>query len=439
MKALISSLWRVLNTPHDIRNVVRWFFHELMNVRAVVLVCRFALLPFNVRRICRCKRIRVVFLPMNVAMWRYGDVYRRMSEDPQFEPIIVTAPRINQPTLSIVRDQQELVDYLKGRGCEIIEGYDAKINSWIDFRALKADVIFYTQPYDGLLPDAFEYWHNLCSLICYAPYSFQFNKVSWNWDNAVQNYAWRHYVSLPHHLDICRKFSRVKARNARPVGYFFEEEYQKACDDRVAVDAVWKNDRRKRVIWAPHHSVEPGASFKTSSFMEIADDMLKLRDRFRDQIVFAFKPHPMLRDNLHQRWGKDATETYYAKWAQGENSFFDDGAFVPLFAGSDAMVHCSGSFIVDYIYTGKPVQYVYCKDRNAPDFGEIGAAALESHYDARSVADIERFLRDVVLGGNDPMKQQREKVYQAYLKSPNGKTFSENVVEDILKGLGKDV
>lgn len=435
--AKLRRILEILTTPHNPRNVVMFLFHWLLGSTFVVACYRALILPRVVRRVKANGKVRVVFLPMNCAMWRYGGVYRRMLNDPRFEPVIVTAPRIIQSKESFVREQCELVSYFQSQGVQVVVGYDEKLDRWIDLRALGPDVMFYTQPYDGLLPKEFEYWHNLRSLVCYAPYSFQFNKVGWNWDNALQNYAWRHYVSLPHHVELCRPFSRIRARNAMPVGYFFEEEYQDALMDRALLDKVWNGDKRKRVIWAPHHSVEAGASFKTSAFFEICDEMVRLREKYRDKIVFAFKPHPMLRDNLHQRWGKERTEAYYADWANAENSFLDDGAFIPLFAGSDAMVHCSGSFIVDYIYTGKPVQYVYCKDRNAPDFGEIGDAALKAHYPAHDVADIERFFEDVVLAGNDSMKKQREDVYQKYLKSPNGKTFSENVVEDILKGLGK--
>ena len=435
--AKLRRILEILTTPHNPRNVVMFLFHWLLGSTFVVACYRALILPRVVRRVKANGKVRVVFLPMNCAMWRYGGVYRRMLNDPRFEPVIVTAPRIIQSKESFVREQCELVSYFQSQGVQVVVGYDEKLDRWIDLRALGPDVMFYTQPYDGLLPKEFEYWHNLRSLVCYAPYSFQFNKVGWNWDNALQNYAWRHYVSLPHHVELCRPFSRIRARNAMPVGYFFEEEYQDALMDRALLDKVWRGDRRKRVIWAPHHSVEAGASFKTSAFFEICDEMVRLREKYRDKIVFAFKPHPMLRDNLHQRWGKERTEAYYADWANAENSFLDDGAFIPLFAGSDAMIHCSGSFIVDYIYTGKPVQYVYCKDRNAPDFGEIGDAALKAHYPAHDMAEIERFIEDVVLAGNDFMKKQREDVYQKYLKSPNGKTFSENVVEDILKGLGK--
>ena len=434
---MLHRIIKVLTTPHDPRNVVMFLFHWLLGSIFAVACYRALILPRVVKRVMANGKVRVVFLPMNCAMWRYGKIYRRMRDDPRFEPIIVTAPRIIQPKESFAREQRELVSYFQSRGVQVMVGYDENRDQWIDLRALEPDVVFYTQPYDGLLPKELEYWHDLRSLVCYAPYSFQFNKVGWNWDNALQNYAWRHYVSLPHHVELCRLFSRIRARNAVPVGYFFEEEYQDALADRALLDKTWRDDKRKRVIWAPHHSIATGAEFKTSAFLEICDEMVRLREKYRDEIVFAFKPHPMLRDNLHQRWGKERTEAYYADWANAENSFLDDGAFIPLFAGSDAMIHCSGSFIVDYIYTGKPVQYVYCKDRNAPDFGEIGDAALKAHYPAHGVDEIEQFIENVVLAGDDPMKKQREDVYQKYLKSPNGKTFSENVVEDILAGLGR--
>ena len=95
----------------------------------------------------------------------------------------------------------------------------------------------------------------------------------------------------------------------------------------------------------------------------------------------------------------------------------------------------SGSFIVEYLYTGKPVAYVYSKTRNPPDIGPIGDAALEAHYPMHSETDIRRFLDNVVLSGHDPMREKRIRVAQKYLKSPNGKMFSENVYESVVKGL----
>lgn len=431
----MTAWYNFLFLGHNPINVLMWIFHWILSSRIFVSFYRFYVLPKVLRRVTRKDRVNVVFLPMNVAMWRYGGVYKRMLNDRRFNVVVVTAPRVNQPVDSFVSEQDQMVRYFLNHNVEVLRGF--KDGHWIKLRSFDADIIFYTEPFDGIVCAQFEYWSNFKSLFCYAPYSFQLTQAAWSQDNALQNYSWKHYVSLPYQRDVCCRFSRIKGVNAVPVGYFFEEEYQAALSNRDAIEKTWQGDKRKRVIWAPHHSIATGASFKTSAFFEICDDMVRLREKYRDKIVFAFKPHPMLRDNLYQRWGKEKTEAYYADWANADNSFLDDGAFVPLFAGSDAMVHCSGSFIVDYIYTGKPVQYVSCKDRNAPDFGEIGDAALKAHYPAHGIEDIERFIEEVVLGGNDQMKSQRENVYQAYLKSPNGKTFSENVVDDILKGLGK--
>lgn len=368
-------------------------------------------------------------------MWRYGDVYERMRNDPRFEPTIVTAPRINQPKASYIREQREMVDYFANKGYPVTKGFDDNKDKWISLQSIKPDIIFYTQPYDGLLPASFEYWHNLRSLICYTPYSFQFSRVGWNWDNAVQNYAWKHYVSLPFHAELCREHSRIKARNAVPVGYFFEEEYAKALQNKANIDAVWKNDARKRIIWAPHHSIFPDSLFKTSSFLDICDEITQLRDKFCDKIIIAFKPHPMLRENLYHLWSKEKTDSFYSNWANSPNSFLHEGSFVDLFAGSCAMIHCSGSFIIDYLYTRKPVQYVYSRNRNAPEFGDIANVAIAAHYPAHNIKDIEDFLTNVVINGQDLLRDRRETAYQQNLSAPNSKSFSENVVQDILKGI----
>lgn len=401
------------------------------------MMYRFVIMPVIVNRIRRQDKVCVLFLPMNAAMWNYDKVLAKLDSHELFKTLIVTTPSVLNSKHQNDVDQRGIVVRLTGVRCEVIKGFDCKTNAWISIKNFKPDIIFYTQPYDGLVPIQYEYWNNLGSLFCYSPYGFMLSDAKWSWDNALQNYAWRHYVSTYEHYKTCRRMSRIKGANAVPVGYFFEEEYKEALTNRLVIDKVWRNDLRKRVVWAPHHSIVNGAEFKTSAFLEVYEDMLRLRDKYHDEIIFAFKPHPMLRNNLYQHWGKDKTEAYYANWAAGENSFLADGAFIPLFAGSDAMIHCSGSFIVDYIYTGKPVQYVYCKDRNAPDFGEIGDASLRAHYPAHEIADVEKFIEDVVLNGNDPMRKQREDVYARYLKSPNGKTFSENVIDDILEGLAK--
>lgn len=434
----VNRVMRIMLLGHSPRNVAMWLFHKILNTRILVVGYHWIVIPRLIRRIKAKDRIRIVFLPMNVGMWRYAEIYRRMESDSRFDPIVVTAPRVNQPKDSFVGDQHAMLLFFSANNYKVIPGYDEKSGEWLNLATFKPDIVFYTQPYDGMLVDGFEYWHNFFkSLICYTPYFFQYFTAEWHWNNALQNYAWRYYVPFESQIEVCKKHSMVDAKNAVSVGYFYEEmscAHNVVCEHGSAWPIVAQH-RRKHVIWAPHHSITVGAKMKISAFIELAEAMLKIRDEYCDDLVIAFKPHPMLRNNLYQCWGREKTDAYYANWANGRNSFYADGSFVQLFAESDALIHCGCSFVVDYLFVGKPCQYVFCSNRQAPESCEIGRVALDAHYHAYDVADIERFIEKVVLAGDDPKRNERENVYQKYLKSQNGKKFSENVVGDILKSL----
>lgn len=429
---LFAKLIRFIRKPQP--------YFETYNLLGYILTCwlyRAFVLPFAIFRVRLKKRVNVVFLAMNPDMWKYDGLYRKLLKDDRFNPIIVTAMR-NITNMEVrLQEQEIMVDYFAKRGFNVIRGYDTVTKKWIELNNLAPDIIFYTQPYNGGIEPSLEFYNFWNSLHCYSPYSFQISQVAWNWDNPLQRFCWKVFYVSDIHLQMCKEFSCIGGVNARAVGYSLEEEYLEAVIDRGAAHAAWNNDGRKRIIWAPHHSIMEHEMFKVSSFLEIADLMVKLREEYKDRVVFAFKPHPVLKTKLYQIWGEDKTNRYYEDWASAENSFDAQGDYKALFAGSDAMIHCSGSFIVEYLYTGKPVAYVYSKVRNPPDIGTVGNAALGAHYPLIGEADIRRFIDDVVLGGHDTMSDIRKSVADKYLRAPNGKMFSENVYESILEGLGK--
>ena len=66
------------------------------------------------------------------------------------------------------------------------------------------------------------------------------------------------------------------------------------------------------------------------------------------------------------------------------------------------------------------------------DFGKI---AMNLHYVGKDERDIIDFIENVVLNGNDPMKQQRLQFRNDYLLPPNGKTVAENTMDVLLREL----
>ena len=119
------------------------------------------------------------------------------------------------------------------------------------------------------------------------------------------------------------------------------------------------------------------------------------------------------------------------------NTQLVDGAFINLFQGSDAMVHDSGSFVIDYMYFQKPVMYISQNiERAKSHVNKPGREAYNAHYIGSTVDDVERFVEDVVLQGHDTMCEIRKIYYHQYLAQPCGKSTAQNMYEDMLRSLG---
>ena len=97
------------------------------------------------------------------------------------------------------------------------------------------------------------------------------------------------------------------------------------------------------------------------------------------------------------------------------------------------MINDSGSFTTDYLFTRKPVLFTVRNDEVRSRYSPFGEKMFDAHYHAHNVADINRFLEDVVLAGNDPMRSVRQSVYEQYLQPINGMMPSERIIYEIEK------
>jgi CDP-glycerol glycerophosphotransferase (TagB/SpsB family) len=161
--------------------------------------------------------------------------------------------------------------------------------------------------------------------------------------------------------------------------------------------------------------------------------MLDIAHEYKDKIQIAFKPHPMLRENLNklESWGKQKTDEYYELWNKLPNGQLNEFEYTDLFMTSDAMIHDCGSFSVEYLYTGKPVMFLVNDEKITDRYNEIGKLAFEVLYHGRSDHEIVSFIEQTVIGGHDSMNEKRGNFFNEYIKPPNGKTASENIVDHI--------
>jgi hypothetical protein len=387
--------------------------------------------------------IRVVFMAIDAALWKYQHVYELMARDPRFRPTIVLSPCVGREWQ---KDMEGLRSFFDRQGIEYVDYQGTPI----DIRhELQPDIIFYTQPYEHLLIPEYDCSRFYDRLLCYMPYGFWTSTGKLSYDLHFHNLAWRLYYSSNLHLQEAQRVATNHGSNVRVVGYANADDYLKlsfaSTPGEVLPTDPWKamadGRRRKRIIWAPHFSIiSSNSAFPPrANFLWMADLMLTLAEEYSDRVQIAFKPHPALLTQLyeHPQWGAERADGYYSRWQALASTQLDTGAYTSLFMTSDAMIHDSGSFAAEYHYSRRPVMFV-SRDMASvlSTQSEFGRQAYAMHYLGKDEADIRRFIDDVVLDGNDPMLPQREQFFRDYLLPPGGKSVAQNVVDDICATLG---
>ena len=118
------------------------------------------------------------------------------------------------------------------------------------------------------------------------------------------------------------------------------------------------------------------------------------------------------------------------------NTQLEESAFIDLFMTSDAMIHDCASFTVEYHYSKNPCLFTSqdLQEIRKP-LNELGCAALDAHYSGSSEADVRQFIDEVVIGGKDPKREERDAFFKKYLLPPNGKTAAQNIFDDIVESI----
>lgn len=348
--------------------------------------------------------VDVVFFVTSMALWRYHGLFTLMNESPRFRPLIIPyyPPKTD---ISIMRaNRDSIAAYAAENSFPFRDGYDFSTNRYDNLKDLKPDYVVYSQPYDWGYPawgiDAF----SRDSLFFFTPYGAAVSEGRHFRDTYLTRVAYRIFLGSPIEKEVFLKELPVNREALMVTGSELFEKIRNA-DSRLS---PWPQTGRKRVIWAPHHSIDDHNSFASSYFEQLAEPMLKIARKYADKIDFAFKPHPILRTRLYEKWGKERTDEYYARWDAIPNGFSALGSYVELFAFSDAIIHDCASFIAEYLYTAKPALYITASESPGPAIGnDFGRQCFMMHYHGLTPDDIEKFLTDTVLNGEDPMRTSR--------------------------------
>ena len=360
-------------------------------------------------RIKQGKKIRVTFLVAMTSMFPARPLMNQMLQDERYEVHLVVIPELRfgeeRTKQLLASTQKELEQYRDIMQVAPINPYEDRIRLR-DF----SDIVFVPTPYDISTQ-----WYDYGSLIhqellvCIVNYGFyrssNYDRMLIN-SNVYQSF-WKVFVETEYNMrEYANYCERARGKNTLLSGYCKMDAYHAYAQKE-------RGSKKKTVLIAPHHSVEGGFNdvLALSNFMRYADYFLTLPEQYPD-INFIFRPHPALFPVLEREthWGKEKAAEYEETMKALPNvRWSDSGNYFEDFAESDAIIQDCGSFLVDYFYTGKPQCYMLHSENDIEEkFAPLGQKCLSHCYIAYEESDIQSFMQEVVINGNDSKKEARQ-------------------------------
>ena len=383
----------------------------------------------TVKRLHGKEKIKVAFFAIHSSVWKYDYLYQLMVNHPRFEPIIVVCPVINYGIENMLREMEKCYDMFHSRQYNVVRTYNPKTKEYMDVKKeINPDIIFYTNPYKGLIDDRYYITSFPDTLTCYVPYSASICSVESQYKKELHYLVWRFYVENPLSYQLACQLMPNKGQNTVPVGY---PTMDSIFLPNYTPKKVWKHQQKIKIIWAPHHSFDTECIIHFSNFFKVSDAMIDIAQKYSNHIQIAFKPHPLLYVKLLNIWGQEKTDNYYNTWNEMPNTQYEDGEYLDLFMTSDAMIFDSVSFIHEYLFTQKSSLFIY-GDGIDEQLNEFGKEALKCHQLAYSINDIYLFIDSLLSAKDDSLSNKKYNYYLNNIKPIKAETASKAILNDII-------
>lgn len=379
-------------------------------------------IPSKVRKLRKKEVIDVVFVISELGAWKTESLYLAMKSHSRFRPHL--AYHTSKFGAEVA---ESLKQYLEAKMYSYVNVDDKK-----EWDKLPKDLIFYQKPYEGIYPNHLRDYNNRSCLFCHVPYFFHQAKMNFAYNIPVYLNSWQLYAENDLVAEDRALHMKNQGKNLVITGTPVMDDLNKNKDSYLD---PWKSQTvpKKRIIYAPHHTISNlhADGIDISTFLYNGDAILSLAKKYADKVQWAFKPHPVLYSKLVTIWGQDRADAYYNAWKNLENGQLELGKYEALFMYSDAMIHDCSTFVVEYLYTQKPVLFLLKEAGKHMDYTDFGMEAFNAHYMAQSIEEIECFIKDVI-EGVDSMKAIRSEFCSTSLRPPYGKLASENIINSIL-------
>lgn len=375
--------------------------------------------------------IQVAFLTYSAAQWPAKSLYSDLKKDSRFHPYVILSPLVDRDEESMKKTYYESLEWFQESGYEVKEGLGNPIPSFEQLGGVP-DILVHLSPWYTSLPREQQFlqlpWQCLHAYIPYGmntvdnvDHSFSLNGV---YDSDFVNLMWRVFEDTEININEYKKYETLRGENLVQSGYLKMDELMNRPEySSNQIEELWKLPKGKnasevkKIIIAPHYSVFNEGLIVSSTFRENAYFWLYLIEKYQNKASFLFKPHPNLRaacvgNGVFKSY--DEYDDYISKWNSYTNAkAISESSYIDYFNTSDAMIMDSGSFLGEYIYTQKPLLYLTRPEQAHTAMGKV---LVDAYYKTagKNYSEIDRFISDVVINGQDDMKEKRKAVFDKY-------------------------
>ena len=421
--------------------------YRLFNFLPILVVKKYTKLPYSKlnkhyqsiikalkNKILNKSKIRVCFMVIFDSVFPAKPLFEKMLMDDIFEPFILIIPDKSRGEKHMYEQMEKSYNNLSAKYSCVYSSYDNVRKLFIDYSA-RMDIVCTANPYETMTNKLYRIG-KLCKKNI-LPIYFNYGYPAVSFARKVASLGslakmWKVFSESESIIEEYCKSMKTHGTNLVLAGYMKMDELANFVEVPRA---------RKRVIIAPHHTIEEKfqSTIGLSNFLIYAEFFKEL-PKLYPQIDFIFRPHPLLKVALEKDeiWGVEKTQKYFEEITKHSNLIYQDGGdYFETFVNSDGMIHDCSSFLAEYMYTEKPVCYML---RNVASIKQFfmnnGQEMIQNCYQAYSEKDILSYLDNVILAGNDVLRNERVKFVYKTLKV-NYPNVSEFVLDYIKEQLLK--
>lgn len=382
------------------------------------------------------RRLRVAFLVSDRSKWNADSLLEEMRRVGWSTRLYLCLKKVNYAGRDDrIQTYEAERRYFANIDPGLVELYDPVEDLEVPVEdKVEADIIFYQQPW-GMK----DFPRRMLgrALGAYMHYGFMLmanHGMHYN-IGGFHPYLWRYFTQTEAHRILHLKHDPSAYDKLVVTGYPKLDVYLSELPD--GLPAIWPvpDPSVRRIIYAPHHSLQKN-SLRMATFPWNHKFILDLA-RNTPQLQWVYKPHPNLKYNVSRSklMTRDEYLQYEEAWSKLSNAtVYDHGQYFDIFRTSDALITDCGSFLAEYLPTGKPI--IWLASADSVGFNPVGASLAEAFYQVRSLPELQSVFDKVVIGRGDYLESVRLRAAQR-LFPQNGKAATA-VVEHLRAALEKN-